>query len=134
MAVDSLASLEAAFDDWRRERKHIREPIPGTLIARAQRAASVHSPAAVHRATNIPRRHLAHRPPAKCAVERPSPLKAGLVRSVPAFSRLELSAATSSSKPIAELETPAGFKLRIFSSTPEVIGLVHALGGPGGLP
>jgi hypothetical protein len=52
---------------------------------------------------------------------------------VPAFSHLNLSAPLPTNKPVAELETPAGMKLRIFSATPEVIGLMRALGGPGGL-
>ena len=133
MVVDSLPELKSAFDTWRRERANIRVPVPQGLIERAARAVAVHGRVAVRAATRIPYRYLVgshefakHRGAGR--VGRPK----GLVAAVPAFSRLDLSAPNASSRPLAEVETPNGVKMRIFSATSETLALVNALCGNGG--
>lgn len=48
---------------------------------------------------------------------------------VPSYSRMALAlpAATGGEQPLAEVETPAGLKVRIFTHTPEAVGLVSSL-------
>jgi hypothetical protein len=54
--------------------------------------------------------------------------------SVPTFSRLELSApSVSSPRPIAEVEMGTGVTLRVFEQTPEMMGLLSAVVGFGGV-
>jgi hypothetical protein len=55
---------------------------------------------------------------------------------VPTFSRLELGAPMTPSlraRPIAEVETGAGVTLRVFEQTPEMMGLLSAVCGVGGV-
>ena len=113
-------------------RANIRVPIPETLIGRAVRAAAVHGRGAVRAATHIPSRHLLNAPEARGqrTVRRGRRPKAS-AETVPAFSRVELSAPSTSSRPLAEVETPLGVKLRIFAATSETLALVNALCGKG---
>lgn len=55
MEVESLAGLEAAFEAWRRGKRHPREAVPAVLLKRARQAARVHGPAAVSRVTKVDR-------------------------------------------------------------------------------
>lgn len=134
MVVDTLPELKSVFDKWRRERVNVRVPIPQALVERALRAAAVHGRAAVREATRIPARRLGN---SRAADSRRTVRRVGRPKSsvdaVPAFSRVELSAPTASSRPLAEVETASGVKLRIFSATTETWALVHALCGKGGL-
>jgi hypothetical protein len=58
----------------------------------------------------------------------------GVPRSVPAYSRLELCApAASNPRPIAEIETGLGVTLRVFEQTPEMVRLLSAMCGVGGV-
>jgi len=56
-------------------------------------------------------------------------------RSVAAFTRVELSAPGAPSTPrlIAEVETGSGVTLRLFEPTPELMGLLSAVCGLGGV-
>jgi hypothetical protein len=134
MVVDTLPELKSVFDKWRRERAHIRVPIPQPLIERALRTAAVHGRAAVFAATRIPARRLAS---SRAPDARPAARRVGRPKSrsevVPAFSRVELNA-PASSRPLAEVETPSGVKLRIFGATSEALALVGALCGKAGAP
>jgi len=51
---------------------------------------------------------------------------------VPAFSRMELAAPAVAIRPFAEVETTAGVKLRLFTATDQVLGLLSSLCGVGG--
>ena len=135
MAVDSLVELKSVFDTWRRERKHIREPTPRALIARAMRAASVYGPTPVREATGISARHslAAKRGGVRRAVQRAKRPK-GEVAVIPAFSRIELGAPITWERPLVEVETPAGMKLRIFIASTDALSLVNVLCGKGGTP
>jgi hypothetical protein len=128
-----LVDLKSVFDTWRRKRRHVREPTPKTLVERAIRAASVHGATAVREATGISARHSlaskARQGPAAKRVER---LKGGVTSVVPAFSRIELSAPVATGRPLVEVESSAGIKLRIFTVTTETLSLVNALCGKGG--
>ena len=53
MAVDSLDRLKAAFGKWRLKKRHVREPVPEKLMARARRVAVVHGVYAVAQAAKI---------------------------------------------------------------------------------
>jgi hypothetical protein len=53
--------------------------------------------------------------------------------SVPTYSRVEVVAATTGTpRPFAEVETPTGLKVRLFTETGEALGLLSALLGAGG--
>lgn len=134
MQVDSLDELKRAFGEWRRAKRHVREPMPEELLVRARRAATKHGVTAVVGATRVERARL-FRARAGAARAKTSRKRKGEPRSVPAFSRLELSAPAPSaarSRPIAEVEMGSGVTLRVFEQTPEMMGLVSAVCGFGG--
>ena len=129
MKVDSLDELRSAFAEWRRRKKHAREAMPEELLARARRAADKHGVTAVVGVTRVERARLLRNrtaPDEKKAKVEP--------RSVPTFSRLELSAPSAPGpRPIAEVETKSGVRLRMFEQTPELMGLLSAVCGLGGI-
>jgi hypothetical protein len=79
--------------------------------------------------------------------KRPAPVKARAEErarakarrtegSVAAFSRLELHAPADgqpSARPLAEVESRAGVRLRVFEATPELLRLLSAVCGLGGV-
>ena len=125
MNEKSLDRLKAAFDDWRSKKRHLREAVPGALLARARRAAQHHGPAAVARVTKVDRARLR----TARGSRRPGP---PVVAQLPAFSRLELTAPATAMQPFAEVETATGAKLRFFAQTDELLGLLSSLCGTGG--
>jgi hypothetical protein len=122
MQVDSLDELTVAFKRWRRKKRYVRERIPDELWGRALHAAQVHGLASVARATKIEHSRL---------VERSKSKKASRSTTL-AFSRLEIPAPSAMSSPIAEVETAAGLKLRVFTQTQETLSLLSSLCGIGG--
>lgn len=134
MPVDSLDELKSAFAKWRSRKKHVREPMPGELLARARDATKMHGVAAVVGVTRVERGRLFRVKPAHTKQQAPMRTEPqGEPRSVPAYSRLELSApAASSPRPIAEIETGSGVTLRVFEQTPEMVRLLSAMCGVGG--
>jgi len=132
MKVDSLDELKAAFAAWRRKKKHAREPMPEELRSRARRAATKHGEKAVVRVTRVERARLFRSRPG--GRKRRDGKTKDKPRSIPAFSRLELSApGAPSSRPLAEVETGSGVTLRVFAPTPELLGLLSAVCGLGGV-
>ena len=132
MKVDSLDGLRSAFEEWRRSKKHAREAMPEELRARARRAIERHGVRAVVGVTRVEGARLfgSRREGRKAEDEKP---RGGEPRSVPTFSRLEVSAPTSPRlRPIAEVETGSGVTLRLFEQTPELMGLLSAVCGFGG--
>jgi hypothetical protein len=132
MKVDSLSELKAAFAVWRGRKRHVREAAPDELLERARRAAEVHGVKEVVRAVRVERARLFRRPRGQgSAVTRTAP--AGpVVPAPPAFTRLELMPPVVGARPIAELETPAGIKLRVFAESDAMLGLLSSLCGVGG--
>lgn len=108
--------------------------MPEELIARARRAAKEHGVPAVVRVTRVERARLfRNRLVRMKAHGSTSTTPKGVAESVPAFSRLELSApSVTSPRPIAEIETGLGVTLRVFEQTPEMMGLLSAVCGFGG--
>ena len=134
MKVDSLDKLKSAFEEWRRRKRHVRESMPQELLARARRATKKHGVRAVVRVTGVERARLFRTRPArvKAQGERSTKPK-GEPGSVPPFSRLEVSAPSAlNPRPVAEVET-LGVTLRVFEQTPEMIGLLSAVCGFGGV-
>jgi len=132
MKVDSLDELRSAFAEWRRRKKHAREAVPEELLARARRATEKHGVRAVVGVTRVERARLFRSRPA--GRRAPDARTKGEPRSVPTFSRLEMSAPSSASpRPIAEVETGSGVTLRMFEQTPELMGLLSAVCGLGGV-
>lgn len=134
MKIDSLVELKSAFEEWRRSKRHAREPMPAELLARARRTAEKHGVKAVVGVARVERARLFRRTPTHT-----KPLEAMTTTpreiAVPMFSRLELSAPSAPSprtRPIAEVETTRGVTLRVFEQTPEMIGLLSAVCGLGG--
>ena len=126
MDSGSLAELKAAFEKWRRRKRHVREAVPVELLQRARAAAGRHGAAAVARATKVDRGRLD---------TGRSRGKAGRVpgASVPTYSRLELAApAAATARLFAEVEMPTGLKIRLFTETGEALGLLSSLLGAGG--
>jgi hypothetical protein len=118
---DSLEQLSVAFGRWRAERRHAREKTPERLVMRARRAAQTFGLARVSRAVKVDRRRL----------EGAEPARADPVAATPAYSRVELVGATSSSRPFAELELPSGIKLRLYAPAPETMSLLSSVCGSG---
>lgn len=135
MPVDSLNEIKSAFVQWRSRKKHAREPVPAELLARARDAAKVHGVAAVVGVTRVERARLFRVKPARPREQAPMRTEPRAEpKLVPAYSRLELSApAASSPRPIAEIETGAGVTLRVFEQTPEMVRLLSAMCGVGGV-
>ena len=132
MKVDSLDELKSAFAEWRRSKKHARERTPDELVGRARRAAEKHGVKAVVAATRVERSRLVRRTPARAKGQGATSTKAKEV--VPMYSRLELSAPPGPrSRPVAEVETGTGVTVRMFEQTPEMMGLLSALCGLGGV-
>jgi hypothetical protein len=136
MKVDSLEELESAFAAWRRRKKYVREPMPEELRARAQQAMKKHGVGAVVRVTRIDQRRLLRTRPGHLkasSVSGRSPKRKGLKESVPAFSRVMLSAPSAPSpRPLAEVEK-SGVTLRVFEETPGMVGLLCAACGFGAM-
>ena len=138
MKVDSLEELESAFAEWRRGKKYPREPMPEELRGRAQRATKKYGVKAVVGVTRVDRGRLFRTRPGRAraasALGR-SPERKGVKEvkeSVPAFSRVTLSAPSAPSpRPLAEVEK-SGVTLRVFEETAEMVGLLRAACGFGG--
>jgi len=124
MKVETLEELKAAFEGWRSKKRHMREPIPSDLRERAHRAIDVYGLGVVARATKLDQSRLKG--------ERGQRAAAGAM--VPSYSRMELGppAVAATERPFAEVETPAGLKIRIFTHTAEALGLVTSLLAMGG--
>jgi len=131
MKVDSLAELRSAFADWRRRKKYAREAMPEELLARERRATEKHGVTAVVGVTRGERARLCRSRPA--GRKGPDEKRKGEPREVATFSRLELSGPSAPRpRPIAEVETGSGVRLRVFEQTPELMGLLSAVCGLGG--
>lgn len=126
MIVDSLEELGAAFAEWRSKKKHSREATPEELVARARRAVGVHGEGRVARAAGIDRERL-RGTTGPSRKSRPAGLPAA-----PRYSRVEVVAPGGAGRPFAELELPSGAKLRLYSQSPEALGLLSAVCGTGG--
>jgi len=135
MKIDSLDELKAAFAAWRRKKKHAREPMPEELRGRARRAAKEHGVRAVVRVTRVERARLFRTTRGRRKAPGAASRKAKAVPgSMPAFSRLEVSAPSAPSpRPIVEVETGSGVTVRVFEPTPEMMGLLSAVCGLGGV-
>jgi hypothetical protein len=119
MKVETLEELRAAFEGWRRKKRYRQEPVPSALLTRAQRAIDVYGLGVVARATKLEHGRL------KAMLGRQTEADA----TVPSYSRMELAlpVAAVAEQPFAEVETPAGLKVRIFAHTPEAVGLITSL-------
>lgn len=123
MATESLADLEAAFKEWRRRKRHVREAVPAALLERARAAARHHGLGSVSRATKVDQARLR-------ADRGTHPTTNATVEGVARYSRLEIEAPAA--RPFAELEMPTGLKVRLFAPTEQTMALVSALCGRGG--
>jgi hypothetical protein len=124
MDSESLVELKAAFEAWRRRKRHAREAIPVDLLRRACAAARHHGPSAVARATKVGRGRLKTGRRGRGGRKAPA-------ASVPTYSRLELAAPAATARPFAEVEMPTGLKVRLFTETGEALGLLTSLLGAG---
>lgn len=123
--VDSLEQLGAAFSQWRRQKKHRREPTPEELVRRARAAAGMHGRGRVERVARIDGRRLSKGPgrgARRSEAASPPPL----------YTRLQLTApAVEAPLPFAELELPSGVRLRLYSKATETMSLLSAVCGSG---
>lgn len=128
MKVDSPSELETAFVRWRRSKRHVREAVPEELLERARRAIEVHGAKAVVRATKLEHSRLLGGTKGEGAARKRRRVRR---ETIPSFSRFELAAPSTSSRPIVEVETLAGVKVRFFSETPAALALMSSLCGGG---
>jgi hypothetical protein len=124
VGVESIEELVAAFSEWRSRKRHPREATPGALLKRAGLAAGVHGLGPVARAVKVDRRLLQ-------APEAPGRGRRG-PSTLPSYSRVELVAPAPAVRPFAEVELPSGIKLRLYSGSPETMGLLSTVCGAGG--
>jgi hypothetical protein len=126
MKVETLDELKAAFADWRSKKRHLREPVPSELRRRAHRAIDVYGVGVVARVTKLDQTRLKS--------ERGERERAEAESMAPSFSRMELAApaAAAAQDLFAEVETPAGLKVRLFTPTAQAVGLVRSLLATGG--
>lgn len=136
MLVDrELKNLAADFRRWRKRKQHVRERIPDELMKKARQAIPAHGAWLVAQTIGVEHTRLTKGPrprkgrAAKQRQASPRPVK--LLRApappVPAYSRLELPVPSASARPVAEVETAAGVKLKVFEVTPETVSLLSAL-------
>lgn len=129
MKVESLEKLEAAFGQWRRNKKHRRDATPEELLKRARAAVRFHGQAQVLRAVKIDCRRL--REAATDTKKRGVPAR--VVPEVPSYSRVKLVApSVERGRPFAELEMPSGVKLRLYSGEEETLTFLASVCGTGG--
>jgi hypothetical protein len=122
---ESLDQLKSAFGSRRKQKRTRSESIPPELLERARVASLSFGVNAVRRTLNIDRRLIEQK-----SAKRGRPRK---MTAAPSYSRLEISARGAvSSQPVAEFESASGSKLRVFSMTPEAMGLLSSLCGTGG--
>lgn len=131
MKVESLDNLKKTFEVWRRKKRHVREAVPDELLERADRAIGVHGWGPVAKATKIKKKRL-QRARRRLRAARQSKRCKVSAEAVASFSRMELAPPAATGRPFAELETPAGLKIRIFTQTEEVLGLLASVCGKGG--
>jgi hypothetical protein len=118
-----------AFARWRRAKRHVREAVPDELLERARRVAEDRGVKEVVQAIRVERSRLLRRH--QDEGERAPATRAGRP-ALPAFTRLALTTPVVGAHPVAELETPAGLKLRVFVESHAMVGLLSGLCGPGG--
>jgi hypothetical protein len=80
--VESLERLSAAVAEWRKEKKHRREKMPGELLVRIRLAARTHGVNALVRGLRVDRRRL--------EAGRQDEPRGGGPASAPKYSRVEL--------------------------------------------
>ena len=123
MKVDTLEELKAAFEGWRSKKRHLREAVPAELRERVHRAIDAYGLGVVVRVTKLePSRLKAEhgRRPASRTRKRSGAM-------APSYSRMELAPPLVAERAFAEVETPAGVKVRLFGATAETMGLVTSL-------
>jgi hypothetical protein len=126
MKVETLDELKAAFDDWRSKKRHPREAVPSGLRRRAHRAIDVYGLGVVAKSMKLDQTRL------KLEHARGEQSESGPM--APSYSRMELAPPTAAAeRPFAEVETPAGVKVRLFTPTAEAVGLVTSLLAMGGV-
>lgn len=126
MTTETLESLKTAFNNWRCQKKYLRERIPEELLRRAKHAAAVYGVGNVVRAVKIKYAFLKNlkekeMPPKKEKNAR----KTIIPKTKPKFSQIEFAIP----RPIAEVEIPTGIKLRMFAITPETISMMSSFCG-----
>ncbi len=129
MRVDSLEELKVAFTRWRRAKRHVRETVPDDLLLRARRAAKEHGVKEVVRAIRVERSRLFGRRQEEGGTAASTPARRP---QLPTFSRLTLGPPAAGIQPVAEVETAAGLKLRVFVESHAMVGLLASLCGRGG--
>ena len=124
MTNDSMTELEAAFSNWRRDKQYPKERIPDALLARARRAASAHGVGPVAYRLRVAASRL--------TIDAAAAAGPAVPALAPTFTRLEIAAPLRASQPLAEAETPAGLKLRVFQITAETASLLSSFCRAGG--
>ena len=123
---DTLDKLKADFNKWRKNKRYVREPVPDVLLERARRAVKKHGIPRVAKATKLDRSRLTGGRAIESMNDRIQSTP------VPSYSQLDLATPQMKNLPVAEVETPKGLKLRIFTPTQEMLDLLSSMCSPGG--
>jgi hypothetical protein len=122
MKVDTLEQLGVAFTQWRKQKRHRREPTPEVLVKRAGAAARLHGLGRVMQVVKIDGRRLRKGPGRGARRGEAGPSV------VPAYSRIQVAAPSfEAARPFAELELPSGVRLRLYSGAPETMQLLSSV-------
>lgn len=128
MELESLDQLKNAYVNWRKNKRHIREAVPADLLESTRRAAMKFGTSAVSRAIKMDWERMSKK---KSRSISSSSRKNATV--IPAYSRLPpLPPSLSVNHPLAEIESPSGMKLRIYSSGSEALALLSTFCSTGG--
>ena len=126
MRVDpELKQLAAEFRAWRKKKQHVREPIPGELIAKARRAIPTHGASVVARAIKVEHARLT-KGPRQRADRRAKRLESG----AGAAAKLKIVAAKATHRPSKPAKPPHLRCRPIRGSSFPAIG-IGAAGGRG---
>ena len=127
MEFESLDQLKNAYANWRKKKRHVREAVPAELLEPTCRAATRFGTSQVSRAINMDWERMSNK------ISRNSSGSCKKNGAPPAYSRLELlPPALSINQPLAEIESPSGMKLRIYSVGPEALALLSSFCRTGG--
>jgi hypothetical protein len=123
--VNSLNKLRTDFDWWPKTEQSNQKAMPKTMNEKAQHSERLHKKKHAEKATGLKRSSVTE--------GRRDKNKRDKVEgtTLPSYSVVELVAPSEKNAPLAEVETPTGLKLRIFTSTQEMLDLLTSICGIG---
>lgn len=119
MEDELLRKLGRTVRRWRKNKGHASGRVPSVLVEQIEAAIAGHGVSAVEAVAGPIAKKIGARLKVKALSSRSV--------ATPAFSRIQFETKRLREQPIAEAETPQGFKVRIFSNEPEALALLREL-------